>query len=115
MPLVVDDLILVADGRVAVFEDEILDAAVAARRDLPVDHELELFEGVLRDDVALAVRVFPVVRRKRERTVLRLPAGVRGIGFFVSAPPVERVTIEEQDPAGFFSASVSVFGAGLCG
>ena len=70
VPLVVDHLVLVADGRVHVLEDEVLHAAVAAQRDLPVPGQLEVIVGLRRDQIARAARVLAVVLGEREHAVL---------------------------------------------
>ena len=73
MPLVVDDLVFVADGGGQIFENEVLDAAVAGLRDPPLPGQLELLEGRRRDDVARALRVLAVVGRQRQESGFDLP------------------------------------------
>ena len=99
MPLVVDDLIFVADGLRQILEDEVFDAAVAGLRDPPLPGQLELLERRRRDDVAGTLRVLAVVRRQREESVVDLPPTPRRVRTLVPTPAVEAVPVEEQLPA----------------
>jgi hypothetical protein len=99
MPLVVDQLVLVADGIGPVLEHEVLHAAVAALRDLPFPAEIELLEGLGADDVLPALRVSLAGGGGGQHAVLDTPAGAGRIGFVVASPSIQRLAIEELDPA----------------
>ena len=79
VPLVVDQLVFVADGRIPVLENEVLQAAVAARRDLPLPGQVEQIVGLGGDDVARAARVLAVPGGKRQESVGDRPARAGGI------------------------------------
>jgi hypothetical protein len=98
VPLVVDDLILVADSGVTVLSDEVLQPAVAAGADLPLEIEIERVELVARHDIPLAERVRSVVMRDAERAVSDPPTGAGRIGLPIPAPAAERRAIEQQTP-----------------
>ena len=109
VPLVVDDLILVADSGVTVFGDEVLQPAVAAGADLPLEIEIERVELVARHDIPLAERVRSVVVRDAERAVADPPTGAGGVRLLVAAPTAERSAVEQQSPPAARSAAVNVF------
>ncbi len=74
VPLIVDELVLVADGRIQVLEDEVLQAAVAALGDPPLPRQLEPVELSRRDDVALPTRVFPRAGTDGQQPLFNAPA-----------------------------------------
>src|SRR5262245_21562358 len=96
--LVVDHLVLVADGGGLVLEHEILDAAVASLRDLPLPAQVELREGVGGDDVALTLGVPLAGLRDRQQPALDLPARLFRVGFLVAAPALQCLAVEELNP-----------------
>jgi hypothetical protein len=98
VPLVVDDLILVADCRALILEDEVLHAAVGARRRLPFPAQVEVVVHLRADDVARAARVLAVVGRQRQRAVLDLPARLAGVGLLVAPPAGEGLPVEQRRP-----------------
>ena len=98
--LVVDQLVLVADGRVLILEDEVLEAAVAAFRYTPLPGQLEAVVGRGRDDVALTARIGPVAGIDGQQSIFDAPPRAGGVRLLVAAPAVERFPIEQQRPAG---------------
>jgi hypothetical protein len=98
--VVVDDLVFEADAGPPrlhqVLGDEILDARVAARSDLPIDAQLEVVVLVRRDDVAAAR---PLAGRL-QTTVRDRPAVIRKGGAVKPAPAIRRGAVEQQLPAG---------------
>ena len=100
MALIVYQLVLVADGRVLILEDEVLEAAVAAFRYPPLPRQLEAVVGRGRDDVALAARIGSVAGIDGQESFFDAPPRARGVRLLVAAPAVERFPIEEQRPAG---------------
>src|SRR5205814_4892520 len=96
MPLVVDHLVLVRDRPAAILGDEILDAAVAAGRDLPLEAEIEVVEGVDGDDVAAALRVLTAAGLVDQPAILHDPAGRRKRRFLEAAPAGGRLTVEQR-------------------
>src|SRR5689334_6025580 len=111
VPLVVDQLVLVADRAVAVLEHEVLQAAVAALRDAPVPRQLELPVRLGGDDVTRTARVGLVARGEAEEAVLRDPARAGGIGALVAVPAVEAGPVEEQRPAGLLLGGRQLIGS----
>src|SRR6266540_4825520 len=100
MPLIVDHLVFVGDWTIAVFDDEILDAAVGAGRDRPLKRQLEVVECVDGDDVASALRVLPATRMVDEPSAFHGPsAGGEGL-LLETAPTLRRYPVEQQTPAG---------------
>ena len=97
MPLVIDLLVLMADGAGLVLENEVLQAAVAARRDLPFPCQVEQIVGLTGDDVALAPCVLAVPGGKHQESVGDRPARAGGIRFLVEAPAGQRLAIEQPD------------------
>src|SRR5688572_27704950 len=93
MRAIVQDLKL---GRAVVDEIGTLDraveqAAVAARRDLPLERKLEVAKLFGGDDVARA-------RYTRQRAVDRLPARRQRV-LHVAAPTVHRAAVEQKAPS----------------
>src|SRR5688572_19955002 len=95
---VVDDLILVADGRVLILEHEVLHPAVGARRGFPFPAQVEVVVGLSRDDVAGTTGILAIVGWQGQRAVVDLPARLAGVGFLVTAPSGERLAVEERRP-----------------
>jgi len=102
---VVDHLVLVRDRAAAIFGHQVLDAAVAARRDLPLELEIEIVEGVDRDDVAAALRILPGGLPMFQPAIFDNPAAIRKRGLLEAAPAFGRLAVEQR----------SVGGNGLCG
>ncbi len=100
MPLVVYELVLVADSRWHIFEDEILQPAVAAFGDAPLPRQVESVELDRRDDIERATRVGAVAGIDGQQPVFDLPPGAGGVGLLVAVPAVERLPVEEKNPAG---------------
>ena len=100
MPLVVYELVLVADSRWHIFEDEILQPAVAAFGDAPLPRQVESVELDRRDDIERAPRVGAVAGIDGQQPVFDLPPGAGRVGFLVAVPAVERLPVEEKNPAG---------------
>ena len=71
---------------VLVLENEVLQAAVAARRDLPLPGQLEQIVCLAADDVACAACVLAVFRRKHEHAVGDRPARAGGVRLLVETP-----------------------------
>jgi hypothetical protein len=124
MPLVVEDLVLAADGRTAagfgagagdgveVGLDEILDAAVRARREFEIGDEFEIGETFARDDVAAGGGFLAVVFQNGEDTVFDDPAfGGKRLGAG-AAPAVRGLPSQSRRQPSRFSCSVSVLDGG---
>ena len=100
MPLVVYELVLVADGGWQVLEDEIFQPAVAAFGNAPLPRQVEPVELDRCDDVERATRIAAVAGIDRQQPVFDLPPCAGGVGFLVAAPAVERLPVKEKNPAG---------------
>ena len=126
VPLVVDDLVLVAeraaDFRAAgpahrgVLGHEVLHAAVAAGLHLPREAQVEVGVGVGRDEVALAERVLALSAggspMQPSCTAQRRPVAS---GFRYPRQPFIVVPSNSSVQPAAFSSAVSVFGGGSAG
>src|SRR5258707_14341442 len=99
MTRVVEHLVLVRDRPFAVLGDEILEAAVAARGDAPVEAQVEVGEALCGHDVSAPVRVAGPGRDVRERAVLHHPAVLGEVRLLEAAPARRRLAVEEEAPA----------------
>ena len=97
---------------VAAFDDEILQAAVAAGLRLPLPRQVEVPEGVGGDDVAMPARVGAVGRRQADRAVFDDPAQAGDVSglLYPRQPAVLEPSNSSRQPAAF-SAAVSVLGS----
>ena len=97
MARVVDHLVLVRDRTFAIFGHEVLHAAVAARRNLPLELQIEVVEGVDGDDVAAALGVFAFRGEMFDPAVLDDPA-LGGKRRLLEAAPAGRGLAVEKQP-----------------
>src|SRR5262249_32264311 len=85
-------------GFILTFLKEIIDAAIAARRHAPLETKIEIREQFGSHYVAAAAAGTPVAFGVLETSRLNAPAFRRVHRFKVTAPSVERLTVEEKSP-----------------
>ncbi len=100
MPLVVDELVLVADGRVADPRGRNTSGRCCRLRRSATPTSARTGRTCRRDDVELAARVVAVAGIDGQQPVFDLPPRAGGVGLLVAAPAVESLAVEEQRPAG---------------
>src|SRR5688500_10357866 len=96
---IVDDLIFVRDRSLALFGDEVLHPAVAARCHDPFETKVEVVKGVDRDDVAAVGRRLATAGEMLQAARFDDPALGGEAGFLETAPSRGGGAVEQQFPS----------------